>query len=162
MILPFFGLGQEDNAKKKYEYEICIYHKENQQSQILENKLIGIADTTTAFVSGIIVDYKKEPLSHSGISFISMPDGIKHFTIADSLGNYKVSLPAGRYNLECVSVGYISLKNENLIFEIGEIKEITIQLEDASYFESHSIISDKPLSKRKLNRIKRKIKKGKQ
>jgi hypothetical protein len=162
LVLPFLSLGQEDNSKKKYEYEICIYHKENEHSQILENKLIGIADTTIAFVSGTILDYKEEPLSFSGTFFIDMLDNKKHFIIADSLGKYKISLPAGRYTLECVSVGYMSLKIENLIFKIGEIKEINIKLEEASYFKSHSIISDKPLSKRKLNRIKRRIKKGKQ
>jgi hypothetical protein len=162
LVLPFVSLGQEDNSKKKYEYEICIYHKENEHSQILENKLIGIADTTIAFVSGTIVDYKNEPIGFSIIYFESVLDSTKYGGLCDSLGKYSIKIPSGKYLLKSKSVSYLDLVVNDFSISTGEIRKLDILLGDAGNHVTHSIISDKPLSKRKLNRLKRRIKKGKQ
>jgi hypothetical protein len=161
LVLPSLSIGQEDNSKKKYEYEICIYRKESKRSQILENKLIGIADTTTAFVSGTILDYKKEPIGFSVIYFESALDNSKYGALCDSLGKYSVKIPSGKYLLKSKSVGYSDLVVNDFSISTGEIRELDILLGDAGSYVTHSIISNKPLNKRKLNRIKRRIKKEK-
>ena len=151
--------GQIGIEVKKYEYELCIYHRAKEQPKIIKNEIIGIGDTTVAFISGTIWDYKGEPISFAVLNLLSLNGSSKFGAIADSLGNFKLHLPAGNYKLTALSIGYSSLITDDFLIGTGELRELKLQLGNAQSYKIYNIVSDKPLSKRKLNRIEKRLRK---
>ena len=155
--LSFFANGQTDTTKKKYEYEICVYHRPKEEPKILRNERIGIADTITTFIQGKIFDNKNEPLGFSVLYLTSKTDSSKFGTFADSLGNFKLTVPADKYILSAKCVGYSDLTIDNFEVGKGEIRELNLRLGDGGAFRTYLITSDKPLGKKKLKRISKKM-----
>ncbi|WP_293890294.1 carboxypeptidase-like regulatory domain-containing protein [Flavobacterium sp.] len=155
--LSIFTFGQTDTTKKKYEYEICIYHRPKEKPTVIKNERIGIGDTTIAFVSGTIYDYEKQPLGFAALNFLSLTDSSKHDVFTDSLGNFKLHLPADKYKLTALFVGYTSLTIDDLQLGTGELRELKLQLGNGGAFKTYLIQSDKPLSEKDLRKTEKRL-----
>lgn len=158
--LSFFTYGQTDTTKRKYEYELCVYHRPKEKPTVLKNERIGIGDTTIAFISGTILDYKGQSLGFAVLYLMSLTDSSKHATFTDSLGNFQLHLPIDKYKLTALSVGYSSLTIDELQLGTGELREMKLQLGNGGAYKTYLIQSDKPLNKRKLKRLGRKMRKN--
>jgi hypothetical protein len=147
--------GQTD--KKKYEYEICVYHKSTDKPALLKNQVVGIADTTLSIIRGHIYDYKNKPLAFSPVGFDNKSNGKKTGCVSDTSGSYIIFLPPGQYSMTAIFIGYSDFKLNDITTTSGQIREIEAKLGNGNGFTMHNIISDKPLSKTKLKRIERRL-----
>ncbi len=159
-VFPFLAYGQADTSVKTYEYTICIYEATNENSTVLKNEKIGTADTITSVISGTIVDYRGDPIGFALLSLINLTDSSEHLAEADSVGNFRLLVPSDKYKLTAMFVSYTDLTIDELQLGVGEHREMELQLGKSSGFNTYIIRSEKPLSKWKLKRMKRKMKRG--
>lgn len=147
--------GQTD--RKKYEYEICVYHKSTDKPALLKNQVVGIADTTLSIIRGHIYDYKNKPLAFSPVVFDNKTNNKKTGCVSDTSGGYIVFLPPGQYSMTAIFVGYSDFKLNDIATTSGQIREIDAKLGNGNGFTMHNIIADKSLSKAKLKRIEKRL-----
>jgi hypothetical protein len=145
------------NNKGPYTYQVCT-GKEARESIIIKNKIIGIVDTTIAFISGHIIDKNNlKPIKLASV-ILTKENSEKTFGIpTDSLGYFSINIPADNYNLEISSIGYNSIK-KNLSFGTGEIREIEVSLGESAAFVTYQITSDKKLNRRQLKKRSKQLK----
>jgi hypothetical protein len=155
--LSLFTFGQADTTKKKYEYEICVYHRPKEKPTVIRNERIGIGDTTIAFISGTVYDYERQPLGFAVLNLISLTDSSKQGVFTDSLGNFKLHLPADKYKLTALFVGYTSLTIDELQLGTGELRELKLQLGNGGAFKTYLIQSDKPLSEKEIKKTEKRL-----
>ena len=159
--LSSIACGQTDTTRKKFEYEICVYHRPNEKPTILRNEKKGVADTIVAFISGTILDYNEKPIAYVVLNLTSIKDSSKQGTLTDSLGNFTLHLPSDKYKLTALCVGYSSLTINEFQLGTGELRELKLRLGSAGGFTTYLIESDKPLNERKLNKIERRLRRKK-
>lgn len=108
LILILIGLGCS-TTKGQYTYEICV-QKPSDTSKIIKNEVIGIADTTVAFLSGQVIDKKtNEPLLYVNFSLTNIETKKVYGIATKEKGEYSITVPAGNYLLEVKYVGYSDL-----------------------------------------------------
>ena len=149
--------GQTETTKKKYEYEICIYHRPKEKPTVIKTDIIGLRDTVLALISGTVYDYERQPLGFAVLNLISLTDSSKHGVFTDSLGNFKLYLPADKYKLTALFVGYTSLTIDELQLGTGELRELKLQLGNGGAFKTYLIQSDKPLSEKELKKTEKRL-----
>lgn len=147
-------------TKEQYTYEVCV-EKESEESEIIKNELIGIADTTIAYLSGQIVNKEtKAPLTYSAVTLTSERTGGTFGRSTDTNGMYSIRVPADEYKLQIDYVGYSALWSE-LKLGTGEIRKIDAALGEAGAFVNYEIKSDKKLNRLQLNKRIRALKRRK-
>ena len=158
-IIMTFGLSCS-TMKGPYAYEICV-RQEADTSLILKNEMIGIADTTTAFFQGQIIDKDtKELLGFANVSLTDTTTNKIYGQATDSMGQFSITLPADNYILRINYVGYQSIKQE-VELGIGEIREMNVELGQGDAFVTYEVTSDKKLSRRQLRKKAEELKKKK-
>ena len=99
LILILIGLGCS-TTKGQYTYEICV-QKPSDTSKIIKNEVIGIADTTVAFLSGQVIDKKtNETLLYVNFSLTNIETKKVYGIATKEKGEYSITVPAGNYLLE--------------------------------------------------------------
>jgi hypothetical protein len=73
------------------------------------------------------------------------------------LGNFKLYLPADKYKLTALFVGYTSLTIDELQLGTGELRELKLQLGNGGAFKTYLIQSDKPLSEKELKKTEKRL-----
>jgi hypothetical protein len=158
-IILILGLSCS-TTKEPYTYEICV-RQDADTSKIVRNEMIGIADTTTAFLSGQVIDFEtKETLMYANVSLTDTKTEQVYGQATDSLGQFSITAPASIYEFEVNYVGYSSIK-QNLTLGTGEMREMKVGLGQASAFVTYEIKSDKKLNRRQLNKKAEELKKKK-
>ena len=155
--LSLFIFGQTDTTKRKYVYDICIYHKAKVKPTVLKNEIIGIGDTTVVFINETVYDNYKRPIGFAVINLVSLTDNSVHGVIADSLGDFRLTLLPDKYKMTALCVGYKTLTLDELNVRTGELRKLKIQLTRGDVFKSYSIPSDRPLNKLDLHKIKKQL-----
>lgn len=140
-----------------YEYEICVYHRPKEKPAVIKNERIGNGDTSLVLIRGTICDYEKQPIIFVALNLLNLTDSSKYGVITDTSGNFKLYLPAGKYKLKAMSLGYTSLIIDELSLEKGELRELKLQLGNGGAFTSYTIQSDKPLSEKKLKKLEKRL-----
>jgi len=156
-LIILFGLSCS-TARGQYTYEVCVEHPSD-TSRIVKNELLGIADTTVAFLSGQIVDNEtNEPLCFANVILTNQRTNEKFGTATDENGTYTVTVPADQYELEINYIGYSTFQSE-LNLSTGELREIDVLLGQGGAFVTYEITSDKKLSQRQLKKRAEELKK---
>ena len=123
--------------------------------------MLGIAATTTAFLSGQVIDLKtKETLLYANVSLKDKGTGKVYGQATDSLGQFSITIPANDYDFDVNYVGYSSIK-QDLKLGTGEIREIEIELGEGGAFVTYEIKSEKKLNRKQLNKKAEELKKEK-
>ncbi|WP_157454254.1 carboxypeptidase-like regulatory domain-containing protein [Crocinitomix catalasitica] len=149
IIILSVGLGCA-SIKGPYTYEICVPH-EAAISRFLSNNMIGIADTTVAFLSGQTIDLKSnQAIRNVIISLDETTTREVYHQSTDSLGKFSMIVPAGEYIFDINHIGYSSIKTVIKI-GTGEMRDIIVELADGPAFVTYEIKSDKKLSQKQLN-----------
>jgi hypothetical protein len=147
-------------TKGPYTYEVCVRQAAD-TSYIVKNEMIGIADTTTAFLKGLIIDKdSKELLGFANVSLTDTTTNKIYGQSTDSLGQFSITLPADNYILRINYVGYQSIKQE-IELGTGEIREMNVELGQGDAFVTYEIKSEKKLNRRQLNKKAEELKKKK-
>jgi len=89
--------------------------------------------------------------------FDNHKDSIGKGGLADSSGHFKVYLHADKYELKVRSVGYTDFTLDKLQLRSGEIRQMEIRLGNGGGYKTIGIVSDKPLNKRALKRIEKRL-----
>lgn len=145
-------------TKKPFTYEICV-RKAADTSKIVKNEMIGIADTTIAFLSGQVIDLEtKETLFYANVSLKDKKTEKVYGQVTDSLGHFSIVVPSSDYKFEVNYVGYTSIK-QDLNLGTGEIREIDIELGQNGAFVTYEIKSKKKLNRKQLNKKAEELKK---
>lgn len=145
-------------TKGPYTYEICVRHDAD-TSKIVSDEMIGIADTTVAFLSGQVIDLKtKETLRFANVSLKDVKTEKVYGQATDSLGYFSITVPASNYDFEVNYVSY-SLVKSDVKLGTGEMREMKIELGQGGAFVTHEIKSDKKLNRRQLNKKAEELKK---
>ncbi|MEO6844304.1 MAG: carboxypeptidase-like regulatory domain-containing protein [Ginsengibacter sp.] len=55
-------------------------------------------------------------------------DGATNATVTDSLGNYKLTIPVGTYNLNASSIGYKPLLKYNIVLTTGNSQIVNFEM----------------------------------
>jgi hypothetical protein len=112
-----------------------LMNRPSTESKVLSLKTIGIADTTIAFISGLVsgkdsTDKKVtiDTLAATSIQFINLERSDSVTVFADISGKFQQHLTAGIYNIWVFNVGYNRLLLENVSFRTGELKELNVLL----------------------------------
>lgn len=158
-IILILGLSCS-TTKGPFTYEICV-RQDADTSKIVKNEMIGIADTTTAFLSGQVIDLEtKETLRYANVSLKDKKTEKVYGQATDSLGLFSITVPANDYEFEVNYVGYSSIK-QDLKLGTGEMREMDIELGQGSAFVTYEIKSEKKLNRRQLNIKAEELKKEK-
>jgi len=91
---------------------------------------------------------------------VSLTDNNVHGVIADSLGDFRLTLLPDKYKMTALCVGYKTLTLDELKLTTGELRELKLQLIKGDTFKSYSIPSDKSLNKTDLNKIKKQLRRN--
>lgn len=138
-------------TKGPYTYEICV-EQEAKPSQIAKNEVIGKAGINKALLEGQIIEKdSKELLEFVNVSLTDTSTNKIYGQASDSIGEFSFFVPPGNYILRINFVGFQSIK-ENLKIEIGDVRELKIELVQGDAFVTYEIKSDKKLSKRQLRK----------
>ncbi len=147
-------------TKGPFTYEICV-RQDADTSVIVKNEMIGIADTTTAFLSGQVTDLKtKETLLYANVSLKDKKTEKVYGQATDSLGKFSITVPANDYEFKVNYVGYSSIK-QDLKLGTGEMREMDIELGQGGAYVTYEIKSDKKLNRRQLDKKAEELKKKK-
>jgi hypothetical protein len=147
-------------TKEPFTYEICV-RQDADTSMIVKNELIGIADTTTAFLSGQVINLEtKETLWYANVSLKDKKTEQVYGQATDSLGQFSITVPANDYEFEVNYVGYSSIK-QDFKLGTGEMREMSIELGQGGAFVTYEIKSDKKLNRRQLDKKAKQLKKEK-
>jgi hypothetical protein len=105
------------------------------ESKVLSLRSTGIADTTIAFIEGLILGkdsfekvIKIDTLPYTMISFINRESTDSVSSAADADGKFQYYLIAGVYDIQFGMMGYNRLRIENVRFRTGEKKELNVLL----------------------------------
>lgn len=159
LILILIELGCS-TTKGQYTYQICV-QKSSDPSKIIKNEVIGIADTTVAFLSGQVIDKEtNKPLLYANVSLTNIEIKKVYGMTTKEKGEYSITVPAGNYLLEVKYVGYSDL-TKNLTLGTGEMRKIEVEMGQGGAFVIYKIKSDKKLNKRKLHKKAEELKKEK-
>jgi hypothetical protein len=97
-------------------------------SEIIEFKRIGIADTTFANIYGEVFlksIYKSDTIIRKAVGtnilFRNIESDSLINTVANMKGEYQITIPASEYNLEIFSIGFNKLTIRNVTIGTGEI-----------------------------------------
>lgn len=97
-------------------------------SEIISNRMIGIADTTVASVSGQLQDrITGDPLSYANLIFTRLTDSWLYGIPTDTSGNYYITIQPGEYALKASCVRY-STYYDTITLGVGEMRELSIAL----------------------------------
>lgn len=88
---------------------------------------------------------------------VSLTDNSVHGVIADSLGDFRLTLLPDKYKMTVSCVGFETLTLDKFNVSTGELRELKIQLTIGDVFKSYSIPSDRPLNKFDLHKIKKQL-----
>lgn len=147
-------------TKGPFTYEICV-RQDADKSKIVKNEMIGIADTTTAFLSGYVIDLEtKETLFYASVILKDKKTEKVYGQATDSLGQFSITVPASNYDFEVNYVGYSPIKKD-LKLGTGEMREMDIELGQGGAFVTYEIKSEKKLNRRQLNKKAEELKKEK-
>jgi|GEM_PF-6963749 len=147
-------------TKGPFTYEICV-RQDADTSKIVKNEMIGIADTTTAFLSGQVINLEtKETLMYTNVSLKDTKTKQVYGQATDSLGQFSITVPANTYDFEVNYVGYSSI-NQELKLGTGEMRELKIALGEGGAFVTYEIKSDKKLNRKQLDKKAEELKKEK-
>ena len=79
-------------TKGPYTYEICV-RQDAHTSKVVINEMISIADTTTAFLSGQVIDFEtKKTLTYANVSLKDKETEKVYGQATDSLGQFSICL----------------------------------------------------------------------
>ena len=112
---------------KSHTYEICV-SKPSVRSQIIKNETIGIADTTIAFLSGVVSS--KDPTDSIVSGIFGLTDSLyraKYDAQFTNQTRYSITAPAGKYRVKVTHIGYTTL-DTTLILCIGEMREFDVAM----------------------------------
>jgi len=105
------------------------------ESKVLSLRTIGIADTTAALISGLVLSKdsadKKviiDTLAFTLVSFINRETSDSVSAVAGKDGTFRKYLMAGSYDIQFGMIGYNRLRIENVSFGSGELKELDVLL----------------------------------
>ncbi len=159
VISVFLIIGLNcSTVKAQYTYEICV-QQDSETSEVIKNEIIGVADTTVAFLSGQVIDKEtKEPLLYANVSLTDRNSKKVYGIATNKNGEYEIIAPAGNYLFVINYVGYSDL-TEKIIIGTGELRKIEVQLGQGGAFVTYEIKSDKKLNKRQLNKKAEELKK---
>lgn len=147
-------------TKGLFIYEICV-RQDAVPSKIVKKKMIGIADTVTALLSGQVIDLEtKETLLYANVSLTDKKTEKVYGQATDSLGQFSITVPANDYEFEVNYVSYSSIK-QDLKLRTGEMKEMDIELGQGGAFVTYEIKSDKKMNRRQLDKKAEELKKKK-
>ena len=139
-----FDRGGGQDSSKVYEYEYCIARKAK-PGQVIKNKKIGIADTNVCLVKCKILS-KDEPTGYSSVFFLAA-SGVKYSVMADSSGQFELTIPAGKFTVGFYSLGHSNFEIKDFTLSSGQIQDLEVELGRGGGFVTYSIKSPKPLSK---------------
>ena len=150
LISILFLLIQSCSIIRPYKYEICVKESEK-PSQLRQNELIGIADTTVVNIIGQILDDKTSEKILFATSYLrNESSNITTCQVVDSLGQFHFSVNPGQYYLNVKCIGYTEL-DTLLTLKSGEIRNFRVALGEAGGYTMYHIKSCKKLSDKELN-----------
>ncbi len=160
IIILIFGLSCSTTIGP-YTYEICV-RNDAAISKIVSNEIIGIADTTVAFISGQVIDLKtKETLRFVNVILIDTKTKKVYGQSTDSLGQFSIMIPASNYDFKVNYIGYTPPIKSSVKLGTGEMREINIELGQSGDFVTYEIKSDNKLNRRQLNKKSEELKRSK-
>jgi hypothetical protein len=133
---------------------IRVYEPTNEQ--VFIPKITLIDKKTFTFLLGKVVDGRtKEPLLNTQINLINKMTFAKFAVTTTNQGIYSLKLPAGNYAFEISHLSYTGLKGD-LKLKTNEIRNLSIEMNQAGSYITYELKSDKKLNKKQLNqRIKK-------
>jgi hypothetical protein len=139
--LTWFAQSNPDNTKRYFSRTI-----KKVPTKVLENKTIGVADTTLACVVGQIVDDKNTPVYFAEVSFRNMRDTDTVSFQTDSSGHFKLYTSAGNYTILFHDSPYGSLNISSLKLLSGQIQEIKVSLGSRFVVEEWQTVKEQIVS----------------
>ena len=124
------------------------------RGKIILFKVVGIADTTKANMSGLILDCKDSQIvGGTLISFYNIKTSLKtDYCCTDSSGNFKLWLDYGYYKIKFSTLGYYDYEINNIFLGSGNLIDSKFCVSQKPKFKL-----DKPII---MNKCYRKIDKN--
>lgn len=114
-------------ARAPYTYEICVA-KPADTSMLIKNERSGIADTTIAFLSGLVTEKRnKAPLPCGYLALTDEATGQTYDRSINENGHYSIEAPSGTYRLKVVNVSFADL-DTSITLGSGEIREVDVAM----------------------------------
>ena len=99
--------------------------------------------TTTASLSGTIVDDKNEPVIGASVIATHVPTGTRYGTITDVDGNYLIpnTRVGGPFSLDVSYIGFAELKEENIYLKLGQVYRKNFAMSESAIVLSTAVVS---------------------
>jgi hypothetical protein len=126
MILSFSNCFAQTEPNNAHKYFSKTTKKVS--AKMLENKTLGIADTTLAYITGQIIDNEHRGVYYADIIITNVTNKDSSSFQTDSLGYFKFYIRAGDYSLQFRDNVYGGLIINSLKLRSGQIQEIKVSL----------------------------------
>lgn len=106
----------------------------------------GVAQTTTAGLSGRIIDPSSAAVAEAVVMVVNVDTGVRRETASNTQGLYAVpQLPPGNYTISVRREGFRSVTRSGITLNVNQAAQIDFELQVGSVAESVEVTADAPL-----------------
>ncbi len=107
---------------------------------------LGISQTTTATLSGVVTDQSGAVLPQAQLTVINVATGAERSVTADTAGRFVVSqLPPGPYDVTVIAPGFATLVRRGLTLALGQEANLTLSMEVGAVNEQVMVTGEAPV-----------------
>ncbi|MCB0791942.1 MAG: carboxypeptidase regulatory-like domain-containing protein [Flavobacteriales bacterium] len=134
VVLVALLLGSGCASTRSESTEVRCVLEPAEPSEVLRDELVGIADTTIAFLSGKVLDSgTRKPIELVNVWLMDTVPSTIAGTTTDTSGYYHLDAPSGTYTLHVVGIGR-TIQEYEVDLGVGHVREIDVALgKGASY-----------------------------